>query len=121
MSVTGVAERLSVDGVWIESETEVTAYTLVRGQGARTLPLALVRAAVGELVARVRGPEWCVSVREVAVLRLFDQSADSDMVETHVTCEAAGGGDIVASGRCARGGTLVATVMARLAVWRAER
>jgi hypothetical protein len=121
MSVTSVAERLSVDDIWVESDTELTTHTVVRGPWRRLVPLAVVGAAVGELVARVRGGEWCVSVREVAVLRLFGQLADGDTLITHITCEAAGGDQIVASGRCARGGTIVATVTARFSVRRAER
>jgi hypothetical protein len=121
MSVTSGAECLSVDDIWVESDTEVSARTVVRGPWPRVVPLAVVHTAVGELVGRVRGPEWRVSVRDVAVLRLFGQLADGDALDTHITCEAAGDDQIVASGRCARGGRPVAAITARLSVWRVQR
>lgn len=102
----------------VGSGTETTTHTVVRGSGTATLPLTVVRDAVGELVTRTRGPGWRVVVREVAVLRTFRQPAVGDLLTTTVTCRPAGSDELVVSGRCVRDRVVVATVTARLGVRR---
>lgn len=118
MSVMGAVDRALgsafVDDMWIESESQATAHTLVRDTQSGLLPLVIVRHAVGQLVAHVRGAGWSVAVHEVAVLRIFRPAAADDFVTTTITCRPAGSDELVVSARCLCDDTLIATVTARL-------
>jgi hypothetical protein len=126
MTIGTAAERdsvgVAVDDVRVGPDLDVVAHTLVRGGEpdqpvpAGALPLAITRCAAAELVEHTRGPGWHVAVREVAVLRMFRQLRAGDLLTTTVTCQASPQDDLVASGRCLRGDTVVATVTMRLAV-----
>ena len=112
----------AVDDVRVGDDLSVVVHTLVRGGDpdlpvpAGALPLAITRAAAAELVEHTRGAGWHVAVREVAVLRVFRPLVVGDLLITTVTCQPSSADDLVASGRCMRGGTVVATVTMRLAV-----
>jgi hypothetical protein len=113
---------VTVDDVRVGPDLDVVAHTLVRGGEpdvpvpAGALPLAITRSAAAELVEHTRGPGWHVAVREVAVLRVFRPLTAGDLLTTTVTCQPSSDDDLVASGRCLRGDTVVATVTMRLAV-----
>ena len=113
------ASGVAVDDVLFASDSEVVAHTLIRG-GAPDgmLPLAVVKHAVGELVAHRRGAGWRVTVSDVVVLRLFRRLVAGDHLTTEVTCHAEPDDMVVAAARCLRRNLVIATVTVRLTVLR---